>query len=167
SSFPRRESNSSSGEPMDLRTLIATIGFDERHILPSLRLLPYDRLVLVGGRNSFRSAGFRRLRALEPNLEAVRVDAFDLGDCLESIEAWIREARVVGPVRISATGGTKILTMAALLAAFHEGDEAWYCHPDPVRLPVLRGVGLAQDFVPDERADMQLHPGRAFPDRIP
>src|SRR5256885_4813019 len=58
---------------MDLRTLIATIGFDERHILPSLRLLPYDRLVLVGGRNSFRSAGFRRLHALEPNLEVVRV----------------------------------------------------------------------------------------------
>src|SRR5213080_5401477 len=137
---------------MDLRTLIATIGFDERHILPSLRLLPYDRLVLVGGRNSFRSAGFRRLRALEPNLEAARVDVFDLGDCLETIEAWIREARAIGPVRISATGGTKILTMAALLAAFHEGVEAWYCDPDPVRLPVLRGVSLAAAFSPAEGA---------------
>src|SRR5438105_13885398 len=29
-----------SGDAMDLRTLIATIGFGERHILPSLRLLP-------------------------------------------------------------------------------------------------------------------------------
>src|SRR5256885_16071942 len=102
---------------MDLRTLIATIGFDERHILPSLRLLPYDRLVLGGGRNSFRSAGFRRLRALEPDLEAVRVDAFDLGDCLQSIEAWIREARVVGPVRFSATGGPETPPMAAAVGA--------------------------------------------------
>src|SRR2546423_11470290 len=145
---------------MDLGTLIATIGFDERHILPSLRLLPYNRLVLVGGRNSFRSAGFRRLHALEPNLKVVRVDAYDLGDCLESIEAWIREARVTGPVRISATGGTKILTIAALLAAFHEGVEAWYCDPDPVRLPVLRGVGLAQAFGPAEQAVLQLLRGR-------
>ncbi len=146
--------------------MIATIGFDERHILPSLRLLPYDRLVLVGGRNSFRSAGFRRLRALEPNLQAVRVDAFDLGDCLESIEACIREARATGPVRISATGGTKILTMAALLAAFHEGVEAWYCDPDPVRLPVLRGVGLVQAFVPAEQAVMQLLRGRTSLDQL-
>src|SRR5256714_14692283 len=136
---------------MDLRTLIATIGFDERHILPSLRLLPYDRLVLVGGRNSFRSAGFRRLHALEPNLEVVRVDAFDLGDCLESIEAWIREARVVGPVRISATGGTKILTMAALLAAFHEGVGAWDFDPGPVRLPSCAGSGFRRPFSPPSR----------------
>src|SRR5438132_3828603 len=120
SSFPRRESSSSSGDATDLRTLIATIGFDERHVLPSLRLLPYDRLVLVGGRNSFRSLGFRRLRALEPTLEAVRVDAFDLGDCLDSIQARLREARDIGPVRISATGGPQILTTAALLAAFQQ-----------------------------------------------
>src|SRR5438132_12998689 len=102
SSFPRRESSSSSGEPMDLRTLIATIGFDERHILPSLRLLPYDRLVVVGGRTSFRSVGFRRLRALEPNLEAARVDVFDLGDCLQYVAACIRDARDIVPVRTRA-----------------------------------------------------------------
>src|SRR5437879_13572908 len=105
---------------MDFRTLIATIGFDERHLLPSLRLLPYDRLVLVGGRDSFRSAGFRRLRALEPDLEAVRVDAFELGDCLESIEAWIREARATSPVLISVTGRTKIPTLTSLLAHVHD-----------------------------------------------
>ena len=56
--------------------------------------------------------------------------------------------------------------MAALLAAFHEGVEAWYCDPDPVRLPVLRGVGLAQAFVPAEQAVMQLLRGRTSLDRI-
>jgi len=56
--------------------------------------------------------------------------------------------------------------MAALLAAFHEGVEAWYCDPDPVRLPVLRGVGLAQAFVPAERAVMQLLRGRTSLDRF-
>ncbi len=166
SSFLLLESNSSSGEATDVRTLIATIGFDERHVLPSLRLMPYDRLVLVGGRDSFRSRGFRRLRLLEPDLQAVRVDPFDLGDCLESIEQSVRQARAMGPVRISASGGTKILTMAALLAAFHEGVEAWYCDPDPVRLPVLRGVGLAQAFLPAEQAIAHLLRGRTSLDRL-
>ncbi len=128
--------------------------------------MPYDRLVLVGGRDSFRSAGFRRLRLLEPELQVVRVDAFDLGDCLESIEDSIRQARAMGPVRISATGGTKILTMAALLAAFHEGVEAWYCDPDPVRLPVLRGITLAKAFLPAEQAIMQNLRGRTPLDRF-
>ena len=134
------------------RTLIVTMGFDERHVLPSLRLLPYDRLVLVAGRETFRSAGFRRLKVLEPGLRTVRVDPFDLTDALESIRGTIRRATGDGSVRISASGGTKILTSAAILAAFQEGVEAWYCDPDPVRLPVLRGVSLVAAFSPVEGA---------------
>ncbi|MGI0149605.1 MAG: DUF6293 family protein [Thermoplasmata archaeon] len=141
---------------MSLRTLIATMGFDERHILPSLRLLPYDRLILVAGRDTFRSEGFRRLRSLEPDLQFVRVNAFHFADCLESIQESVRLAVQDGPVRISATGGTKILTMAAVLAAFQEGVEAWYCDPVPVRLPVLRGVRLAAAFSPAEGSVIRL-----------
>ena len=137
---------------MAYRTLIATMGYDERHVLPSLRLLPYDRLVLVAGRETFRSAGFRRLKVLEPGLRTVRVDPFDLTDALEAIRGTIRRAIGDGSVRISASGGTKILTNAAILAAFQEGVEAWYCDPDPVRLPVLRGVTLAAAFSPSEGA---------------
>src|SRR5436309_11940359 len=128
------------------------MGFDERHVLPSLRLLPYDRLVLVAGRETFRSAGFRRLKVLEPGLRTVRVDPFDLTDALESIRGTIRRATGEGSVRISASGGTKILTNAAILAAFQEGVEAWYCDPDPVRLPVLRRVSLAAAFSSAEGA---------------
>src|SRR2546421_3225058 len=89
---------------------------------------------------------------LDRNLQAVRVDAVALRDCLYSIGGSVRQARAIGSVRISATGGTKILTMAALLAAFHEGVEALYCDPDPVRLPVLRGGGLSHAFFPAEPA---------------
>ena len=137
---------------MALRTLIATMGFDERHVLPSLRLMPYDRLILVAGRETFRSAGFRRLKALEPELRAVRVDPFDLTDALESIRETVRRAAAEGPVRISASGGTKILTNAAILAAFQEGVETWYCDPEPVRLPVLCGVRIGAAFSAAERA---------------
>src|SRR3989442_12586193 len=134
------------------RTLIATMGFDERQVHPSLRLLPYDRLVLVAGGETIRSAGFRQIRALEPALGSVRVDPFDLMSALESIRGMIRLAATDGAVRISASGGTKILTNAAILAAFQEGVEAWYCDPYPVRLPVLRGVSLAAAFSPSEGA---------------
>ena len=128
------------------------MGFDERHVLPSLRLMPYDRLILVAGRETFRSAGFRRLKALEPELRTVRVDPFDLTDALESIRETVRRAAAEGPVRISASGGTKILTNAAILAAFQEGVETWYCDPEPVRLPVLCGVRIGAAFSAAERA---------------
>lgn len=134
------------------RTLIATMGFDERHVLPALRLLPYDRLVLVAGGNTFHSPGFRKLRSLEPDAQVVRVDAFDLADCLETIQRIVRLAEKNGPVRMSVTGGTKILTMAAVLAAFQQGIEAWYCDPNPIRLPVLRGVRFTASFPPAEVA---------------
>ena len=128
------------------------MGYDERHVLPSLRLLPYDRLVLVAGRETVRSAGVRRLRALEPALRVVRVDPFNLMGALESIRGTIRAAATDGSVRISASGGTKILTNAAILAAFQEGVETWYCDPEPVRLPVLRGVRVGAAFSAAERA---------------
>src|SRR5207249_212537 len=82
----------------------------------SLRLMPYDRLVVVAGPETFRSAAFRRLKGLEPGLRTIRVDPFDLTDALESIRGTIRRATGEGPVRISASGGTKILTNAAILA---------------------------------------------------
>jgi len=135
---------------MDAGALIATIGFDDKHVLPSLRQLPYDRLLLVGGRDSFRSPAFRRLRSFEPSLQGVRVNPFDFGNCLRAIENVVEREREKGPVRISATGGPKILTTAAILAAFHEGVETWYCDPDPIRLPILRGVRIAADFSPAE-----------------
>ena len=148
------------------RTLIATMGYDERHVLPSLRLLPYDRLVLVAGRETVRSAGVRRLRALEPALRVVRVDPFNLMGALESIRGTIRAAATDGSVRISASGGTKILTNAAILAAFQEGVEAWYCDPDPVRLPVLQGVNLDAAFSPVERAIARALHGPIGHDRL-
>jgi len=148
------------------RTLIATMGYDERHVLPSLRLLPYDRLVLVAGRETVRSAGVRRLRALEPALRVVRVDPFNLMGALESIRGTIRAAATDGSVRISASGGTKILTNAAILAAFQEGVEAWYCDPDPVRLPVLQGVNLDAAFSPAERAIARALHGPIGHDRL-
>src|SRR5437762_11543691 len=102
---------------MDAGALIATIGFDDKHVLPSLRQLPYDRLLLVGGRHSFRSPAFRRLRSFEPTLQGVRVNPLDFGNCLRAIENVVEREREKGAVGISATGGAEVRTGAALMAA--------------------------------------------------
>ncbi len=125
------------------RTVLATFGFDERRVLPALRLFPYDELVLLAGKASLRTKGFLRLRNLEPGLHAVLVNPFDFAACLDAACREIFDAaRGGGSVRVSVSGGTKILAAAAMLAAFQEGVEAWYCDPEPIRLPVLRGVRI-------------------------
>ncbi|HKZ89170.1 MAG TPA: hypothetical protein VJ300_02810 [Thermoplasmata archaeon] len=134
---------------MAKRTLVATFGFDERRVLPALRLLAYDDLVLLAGRDSLRAGGYGRLKALEPSLRAVLVDPFDFSDCYRKAASTLSNlARGVRAVRLSVTGGTKILSAAALLAAFQEGVEAWFCDPDPIRLPVLRGVRVVDGIPP-------------------
>lgn len=134
------------------RALVATFGFDERRVLPALRLLAYDELVLLTGRDSTRADGYARLKALEPSLRTVLVDPFDLGDCLDRTVSTLRDLANAGrAVRLSVTGGTKILSAAALLAAFQEGVEAWFCDPEPVRLPVLRGVRIVESVSPAAR----------------
>ena len=139
---------------MGTRALVATFGFDERRVLPALRLLAYDELVLLAGRDSVKAPGFERLRALEPGLRAVPVDPFDLRACLDAATATLRDLRRRGhPARVSVSGGTKILAAAALLAAFQEGAEAWYCDPEPVRLPVLHGVRIV-DGLSDTARDV-------------
>src|SRR5207245_7301761 len=124
------------------------------------------RLGRFAGVDTFRAEVFRRLRALEPTLRTVRVDPFDLMGSMESIRETIRSAAKDGSVRISASGGTKILTNAAILAAFQEGIEAWYCDPDPVRLPVLQGVVLDAVFSPAERGIARALHGPMTHDRL-
>lgn len=137
---------------MARRTLVATFGFDERRILPALRLLAYDDLVLLAGRDSLRAAGFTRLKGLEPSLRTILVDPFDFSECYRKAASTLEDlARSDRDVRLTVTGGTKILGAAALLAAFQEGVETWFCEPDPIRLPVLRGVRVVEDISPRAR----------------
>src|SRR2546428_9432320 len=104
--------------------------------------MPNDRLIVVTSRYTFRSHGFRRLRALEPDLRAVGVKPFDLAASLASIRETIGRASRDGPVRISASGGPKTLTTAAILAALQEGTGTSYRAPDPVRRPAAARIRL-------------------------
>src|SRR3972149_2550105 len=73
-----------------------------------------------------------------------------------------------GDVRASVSGGTKILADATLLAAFQEGVEAWYFDPEPVRLPVLRGVRIHDVLGPAEPTGAPVPPSPLLePYRVP
>src|SRR2546422_7095019 len=110
---------------MAYRTLIATMGFDERHVLPSLRLMPYDRLVLVAGRDTFRSAGFRRLKVLEPGLRTVRVDPFDLAIPSGRSEGRFPPPRGTARSGSAAAGGRRILTTPPIRRRSQEEAKRW------------------------------------------
>src|SRR5205823_4733843 len=106
---------------MPARTLIATVGFDERHVLPALRLLPYDRLVAVGGRDAFRAPAFRRLLSIEPDLQRFPADAFPAAEA--AIIVHLRKAMSLESLLAALTelGFARRTVMAAILSLGRKG----------------------------------------------
>jgi len=144
------------------RVLLSTFGFDERKVLQAMRMFPYDRLSLIGGPDSFRSPGYRRLRELEAQagaaVESTAVDPYDFAACFRGAVAVLdRYSRPQFEARLNVSGGTKVLADAATLAAFHEGIECWHVDGDMVvRLPVLRGFRFADALTEAERTVLPL-----------
>ena len=138
------------------RVLISTFGFDPEKVLRALRWLGYDRLAVIAGGKSLREPGLRKLEAAERasggTLEVLTVDPFDFRSCFEGAVRAIRRHRKSGrEVRMNVSGGTKVVADAALLAAFQEGVEAWYCEDEPLKLPVLKGVSFADGLTAAQR----------------
>jgi len=142
--------------------LVSTFGFDERKVFRAMRMFPYDRLCLIGGPDSFRSAGFRRLRELEAQaggaVDTTAVDPHDFTACFRgALSVLAQHPRSHFGVRVSVAGGTKVLADAATLAAFHEGVECWHVDGDvAVRLPILRGFRFVDALTPAERIVLAL-----------
>ncbi len=144
------------------RILLSTFGFDERKVLRAMRMFAYDRLSLIGGPDSFRSPGFRRLRDLEAQVgaavEATAVDPYDFAACFrKAVGVLDGYSAPRFEVRVNVSGGTKVLADAAILAAFHQGVECWHVEGDAaVRLPVLRGFRFVDALTAAERSMLAL-----------
>ena len=142
--------------------MLSTFGFDERKVFQAMRRFPYDRLSLIGGPDSFRSPGYRRLRELEAQaggaVETAAVDPYDFAACFRTALAVLgRYPPERFEVRMNASGGTKVLADAAVLAAFHQGVECWHVEGDAaVRLPVLRGFRFVDALTEAERTVLAL-----------
>lgn len=139
------------------RVLVSTFGFDASKVLRAMRRFGYDRLLLVGGPDSFRSEGFRRVREIEAQaggqVETATVDPRDFAACFRAVaSALARFPATSHEVRLNVSGGTKVLADAAVLAAFHAGAECWHIEgDDAVRLPVIRGFRFVDALTEAER----------------
>lgn len=127
------------------RILITTFGFDDKKIQSAMRMLAYDKLVLVTGEDSLKKDSYKRLQEIESGdldgMETVVADVFDFMDCLKKVEEAIEKYSSKGlEVIVNFSGGTKVLSDAALLASFQKGVKAYHCDDELIELPSIKGL---------------------------
>jgi hypothetical protein len=147
------------------RILIATFGFDDKKILSAMRMLAYDKLVLVTGKDSLERDSYKRLEEIEsggPNgMETVVVDVFDFMDCLRGIdEAIDKYSKHDAEVILNFSGGTKVLSDAALLASFQKGVKSYHCEEELIELPVIIRLPIEERLTDMQREVIMKMKGR-------
>lgn len=140
-----------------MRILVSTFGgSDPDRVLEAMKRLPYERIILVGDKDAEDSEGFRRIRHVEEmagndlRFEPIAVDDFmrAVDEISDAISKSMRDPSSgrSNQVVLNIGGGGKLLGDAALFAAFRLGVEAFICEDRFVRLPVLKGVTVANRF---------------------
>lgn len=135
-----------------------------------MRVLSYDRLVLVVGPGAREDATYRRILQMESfsrdPVTAVTVNPFDFSDCFTTMNGLI-SSHNVPPHRVIVciAGGTKLLTNAALLAAFQNGVEVYHVGDELLKLPVVLGLRVKDRFTSTEiRVVRALREGETLED---
>ncbi len=121
-----------------------------------MRMLAYDKLVVITGQDSLQKKGYNRLLEIEssaPNsMETIVVDVFDFMDCFRKVDETIAKYDLPGnEVILNISGGTKVLSDAALLAGFQNGIKTFHCEEDLIELPVIIGFSVTERFTPLQR----------------
>ena len=124
--------------------------------IQAMKRLPYQKVILVGDMEAEDSEGFRLIRRIEEmagndlGFEPVAIDDFmqAVDEISDAISKNMRDPRTGGrnQVVLNIGGGAKLLGDATLFAAFRLGIEAFICEDRFVRLPVLKGVTVANRF---------------------
>lgn len=124
--------------------IFGTLGFTPTKFLPTLRLRDdVERAVVFHNNNSKSRQAAKEIEGYCRELGITHaqkpVDAFDLVDCASAMQEEVRKADNDN-ILFNVTGGTKVLTAAAILTCILEGVRAIYVHDDTgdeVRLPLL------------------------------
>ncbi len=143
--------------------LVSTFGANISEIVPGLRSLPHDHLILVVETAANDGPAITFLERLGVRHEVLAVDLQDLAAAAMRIEQRVRDHRWKGwGVRFDITGGRKLLSDTAMLAALAIGAEVCCYETKGRRFPLLaaRGVGEA---LPREVADALLGTKWPFP----
>ncbi len=124
--------------------IFGTLGFTPAKFLPTLRQRDdVERAVVFHNNNKKSRDAAGQIESYCRELGIAHdqrpVNAFDLVDCASAMQNEIRKSEG-NEILFNVTGGTKVLTAAAILTCILEGVRAIYVHDDTgeeVRLPLL------------------------------
>lgn len=127
-----------------MTTVYGTLGFTPEKYLPTLRKRSDLEAAVVFHDAADESVEAARevgayCRDLGVDFDRVEVDAFDLVDAAQAIQERVREGRD-DEILLNVTGGTKVLTAAAILVAILEGLRTVYVHEETgeeIPLPLI------------------------------
>lgn len=136
-----------------MRLLLSTFGpGDADRVLNAMRMLPYDKLVLLGEEGVQESVDFSRLERLE-NMSNKKIEFQPIFDSdflgmVDSISDVLAQyaAGHMHTVAVNISGGKKLMGDAALLAAFRLGVETYHCDGRLTKLPVVKGATARDRF---------------------
>ena len=143
-----------------MTVLFGTLGWRPQSLLPSIRSTEnLERVVFYHSDHAksrdARSKVMEFCRSLGLPASAVEVsDAFDLMHVASQIRADVRKERSAGAdLRFNISGGTRLMSSAALLVCILEGIPATYVHDETyeeIPLPLLR-ITYGEGLTPKQR----------------
>lgn len=151
-----------------MKTLVSTFGKEDlEKVLLAMKLLPYEKLVLIGKGEMTDCDAFKRVSALEEmsghRLTAEELDGNDFMELVDGVSEILAELLRHESIVLNVSGGDKLLGDAAILAAFRLGVEAYHCDERLTRLPVLRGATAKDRFTPTEQRFLTSVAGKWTP----
>lgn len=135
--------------------LVSTIGKEVSEIITGIRSLPHDNLVLVTDAAMQENApALAFLRRLGIRHEVLLVDPSDITGSALLIERKVQEHLAKGwRSRVDITGGRKLLSDAAMLAALSTGSEVCCFEMGARRFPLLTAMGV-REALPKDLAEV-------------
>lgn len=139
--------------------LVSTFGKEVSEIVTGIRSLPHDHLVLVtDAALAENDSVLSFLHRLGIRHEVLLVDPSDVTGAAMLIERKVQEHIEKGwQARVDITGGRKLLSDAAMLAALSTGTEVCCFEMEARRFPLLTAMGV-REALPKDLADvLRLH----------
>jgi len=135
--------------------LVSTFGKDIGEIVAGMRSLPHDHLILVTDTSLDRNdAVLSLLDRLGIRHEVLLVDPSDITGSALLIEGKVQEHLDKGwRARVDITGGRKLLSDAAMLAALSTGAEVCCFEVEARRFPLLTAMGV-REALPKDLAEV-------------
>ncbi|GEM_PF-1365872 len=139
--------------------LVSTIGMEIGDIIAGIRSLPHDNLVLVTDAAMDENAStLAFLRRLGIRHEVLLVDPSDITGSALLIERKVQDHLDKGwRARVDITGGRKLLSDAAMLAALSTGSEICCFEMGARRFPLLTAMGVREALPKDLAEVLRSH----------